>query len=358
MFADVYCPETLKPEQLDQYLAQGWFRMGQTIFTTNFLNFKNQLYSAVWLRVALNEFSKDKTHQKLMKRNAGFRIEIQKALITPEKEALYTAYKGNISFETSASLKTLLFGKTNHNVYNTHEITLYDGEKLIAAGFFDLGKASAAGISSFYDPAYKKYSLGKYMIYLKMDYCKKLELQYFYPGYFVPGYSMFDYKLEIGKPALQYLELTSNAWKPISSFSKTLSPLQLMHDKLSALKILLQKFKIASKLLKYEFFDANLIPELNGIELFDFPLFLYCLEFPGENLNPIVYDVRDQQFHWIQCRSVWTSNAVPSKGEIYASHVLKFEQGFFSSDIPETMAAMLLKEITSKTRTLKESPLT
>jgi leucyl-tRNA---protein transferase len=46
MFAQVHSPESLHPVELDRYLDNGWFRMGQTIFTTNFLNFNNELFSA------------------------------------------------------------------------------------------------------------------------------------------------------------------------------------------------------------------------------------------------------------------------------------------------------------------------
>ncbi len=68
-------------------------------------------------------------------------------------------------------------------------------------------------VSSIYDPAYKKYSLGKFMIYEKMLYCKDENFSYFYPGYFVPGYTMFDYKLEIGKPAIEYFDVHKKEWR-------------------------------------------------------------------------------------------------------------------------------------------------
>src|SRR5688572_26698452 len=240
MFAEVNCPEILASAALDKYLERGWFRMGQTIFTTNFLNFKNNLYSAIWLRLPLTAHSENKTQLKLFKKNSQFRIQIQAATITPEKEILFSNYRQSISFEASASIQTLLFGKSNtRNIYNTREISLFDDGKLIAVGYFDLGEKSAAGISSFYDPAYKKYSLGKYLIYLKIEYCKKLGLDYFYPGYFVPGYSLFDYKLDIGKSALEYLEFTSSKWKSIAAFSNASTPLQQMLDKLDALQRLL-----------------------------------------------------------------------------------------------------------------------
>lgn len=343
MFAQVHCPDTLAAEELDRYLEQGWFRMGQTIFTTNFLNFKTHLYSAIWLRIPLRDLSHDTTQKKLAKKNSRFRVEIRRALITPEKEALFSAYRQSIHFEASASLRALLFGKSIHNIYNTQEINIYDGNKLIAIGFFDLGKKSAAGISSFYDPAYKKYSLGKYLIYLKLEYCKNMDLEYFYPGYFVPGYPLFDYKLEIGKSVLEYLEFTSSKWKSIDEFTGNSAPLKVMEDKLTLLQQSLSEKGIQSQILKYEFFDANLIPELEGIVLFDFPLFLYCHGLPGE--TPIVFDIRDNQYHWIKCKSVWASTAMGNPDDMYSTHVLKFDQDMLASYSHETLSATIINEL-------------
>jgi arginine-tRNA-protein transferase len=350
MFAQVHCPEILAPEELDQYLEQGWFRMGQTIFTTNFLNFKSNFYSAVWLRISLRDFGNDNTQQKLLKKNSRFRVEIKRASITPAQEALFARYKQHISFDASASLHTLLFGKSNTNLYNTQEINLYDNDKLVAAGFFDLGKTSAAGISSFYDPDYKKFSLGKHLIYLKIAYCKQLGFQFFYPGYFVPGYPLFDYKLEIGKRVLQYLEFTSDQWKAISQFSQGTTPLQQMSDKLRILQHLLTKIGIESKILKYEFFDANLIPELEGIVLFDFPIFLSCVGLSEETL--IVFSVKEQLYHWVKCKSVWASTSA-SNPEIYSSHVFKFDYNIFSSEMPELISSAIVNELKSEGKVLR-----
>ena len=346
MFAEVHCPRVLHSDELDQYLARGWFRMGQTIFTTNFLNFRNNFYSSIWLRISLPEYTSDKTEQKLLKKNARFKMEIRPAAITPEKELLFLKNKKNISFDASTSLNTLLFGKADYNIYNTTEISLFDQGKLIAVGFFDIGKESAAGISSFYDPAYKKYSLGKYLIYLKIAYCKNMGLQYFYPGYFVPGYSLFDYKLEIGKPAIQFLEFPTLAWKRLDNFRLMNSPLHLMQEKLRELQTTLSKSGVDSRLLKYEFFDANLIPELEGIVLFDFPIFLSCTGLSEE--MPVVYDIRDAQFHLIRCKSVWASTTPSDSQDIYSSHVFKFDHGLFSNEHPQAMVSMILRELRSE----------
>lgn len=349
MFAQVHHPQKLLPGELDGYLEKGWFRMGQTIFTTNFLNFKHQLYSAVWLRIVLPELVHDRQWQKLEKRNAAFRTEVQTATITPAKEELYAKYKQGISFEVSSSLKELLYRNAIYDIYHTHEVCIYDGGKLIAAGFFDIGDKSGAGITSFYDPDYKKYSLGKYLIYLKMIYCRDLGLKFFYPGYFVPGYAFFDYKLGIGASALQYLDFSSQQWLPITQFSPERTPLRVMRHALFVLHNQLLQLRIENSVLLYEFFDANLIPELRDAGLFDFPVLLCFPDTENESVQTVVvYDPQDEKYRLIRCMSVWTSNLPDRNDGFYSSHLLKIIQELYTSALPEEMIAALLIEVKSR----------
>lgn len=202
----------LAPAQLDKFLSMGWFRMQQAIFTTGTLNFNGTMYEAVWLRVCLHDFTPGKKYKILSGKNKPFRTEIKPALITPAHEELFASYKENISFEAAPSLISLLQGGLDYNVYNTFMINVYDGDTLAGTGCFDLGCNSAAGIFSVYDPRYKKCSLGKYMIYEKMLYCQRENFSYFYPGYFVRGYPVFDYKIEIGQPAVEYFDPQKRSW--------------------------------------------------------------------------------------------------------------------------------------------------
>jgi leucyl-tRNA---protein transferase len=344
MFAQVHYLENLSGRELDRYLEQGWFRMGQTIFTTNFLHFKHRYYSAIWLRVVLKDLADDKTLQKLSKRNARFEMKVQPASLDVSKEELFARYKQAVSFETSPSLYHLLYGNAINNIYSTMEVCLYDQGRLIAVGLFDTGEHAAAGITSFYDPAYKKYSLGKYLIVLKMKYCKEYGYKHFYPGYFVPGYPFFNYKLELGASALEYLDLIKGSWLPVSSF--TLSPFNIMEQKLTALQQLLASGNIETRLFKYEFFDANLFPELKDAALFDFPLFLNCFTFHEDIITPmIVFDVRDNCYHLVQCRSIWASNLPVSKDEVYSWHLLKVEQEWLVTPLAEEVATRLSREL-------------
>jgi leucyl-tRNA---protein transferase len=347
MFAQVYIPETLQHQELDAYLESGWFRMGQTIFTTNFLHFQEKLYSAIWLRIVLKDLEEESTQVKLFKRNAVFRHEIKKAEVTPEKENLFERYRASVTFEASTSLTMLLMGKTStKTIYDTYEIDIYDGDKLIAIGYFDLGDRSAMGISSIYDPSYKKYSLGKYLIYLKIAHCKNLGMDYFYPGYFVPSYSYFDYKLTIGKAALQYLQLKSRQWKPIHEFTSEDIPIDIMSAKLTELQHLLDKEQLSGILFRYELFDANLIPSLSGAELFDYPMFIqHNNTATPESLGLIiVYDIHDAQYHALRCFSVWQHPSPNIQAGFYSDHLLKISEYIISASEPEILIEKLKHE--------------
>ena len=343
MFAQARYPESLSPVELDQFLERGWFRMGQSIFTTNFLNFKNQFYSAIWLRVDLSQFEGDNRLQKLLKTNSGFSVTIQQATLDHEKEDLYARYKASISFQASPSLDHLLFSRAVSNIYNTFEINVRHNTQLIACGFFDVGRKSAAGIASFYDPEYKKYSLGKYMIYLKMLHCKKLGFRYFYPGYFVPGYKLFDYKLDIGRQALEFLEMTSSQWHHISVYSGGHNPLGVMQQKLNDLKLRLTEYSINSLLFRYEHFDVNLLAELKGVELFDFPVFLHISSNVDDMANHvIVYDPRDRNYRFLHCRSVWISNQMKNTNDMYSLSLLQQEDVYYQTPDLEDMLERLV----------------
>jgi leucyl-tRNA---protein transferase len=350
MFAKSQSPQTLTAEALDDYLLRGWFRMGQTIFTTNFLNFKNEFYSAIWLRIDLARFSPDNTQKKIGKKNACFRTEVLPARANATQELLYEKYKKNISFEPSASLNTLLYGKSPYKIFDSFEVNVYDGDKLIATGFFDVGKNAAAGISSFYDPDYKKYSLGRYLIYLKIEHCRKLGLRYFYPGYFVPGYKFFDYKLTIGQSALEYLDLRSSRWLPIDNFSDDHVPLTAMWNKLTALHLPLLQAQIESRVLKYEYFDANLVPGLTEAELLDFPLVLWCQALESDGIiSLVIYEPESDQYKLLHCISVWSSGGGNSPEGFYSAHLLKAIGELTASRTAEDMAEILIAEIRSKT---------
>ncbi|HWB25358.1 MAG TPA: hypothetical protein VG738_07750 [Chitinophagaceae bacterium] len=339
MFASSESPQSITPSELDNYLARGWFRMNQTIFTTHFLHFNSKFYSAVWLRINISEYTPSAKHLSALKGIKNFTVEIKPAQVTRQHEILYEKYKTNIKFDAYSTLHQLLSGGRSYNIYNTWQVNICDRGKLIACGFFDTGKTSAEGIVSIYHPAYKKYSLGKCLIYTKIDYCTQNGLQYFYPGYVVPGYDAFDYKLGIGAPNLEYYNKAIAQWVQYYDLQGMYNPLADMHKNLAALQKILAEQQVNLNLLHYLFFDAKLNINFWNT-LLDYPVFL-LINAPGQRdivTTVVIYNITTKQYVLTECIPVYTMSDPSNNTSIFSSDVLNIHKEVYAEGNAGKMA--------------------
>ena len=300
MFGEKRYPESLSPEELDVYLANGWYRMGQSIFTTHFLCFEDQFYSAIWVRMPLKDYTFSKSLRKLIRRNYNkFDIRLQQAEITEEKEALYQTYKKDFPGQLAPTLEDSLHEGFEGNVFNTYETLVYDGDKLVAFSFFDLGEKSAASILGVYDYEYNKDSLGLFTVLLEMIFCINNGFELFYPGYVVPGNSRFDYKLRIGD--VDYFNLATRQWSNYKTLKEEEIPLLKMERKLKKVQSLFQGHDFEAHYYYYPLFEANLFGYWNA-PYFDFPnLLLLKYDNDKKNYLAIVFDPREDAFQLLGC---------------------------------------------------------
>ena len=206
----------IRGDALDFYLAQGYYRMQQDLFTCQFVPFGGHLYTAHWLRLHLGSVQWGPEQRRLLRRNARLVATVCPFGLTEEYEDLYARYRAAITFDAAPTVAAVLLGEATHNIFNTWSIELRDEGRLVAAGIFDRGHRSLAGILNFYDPTYHKHSLGKYLLLLKTDYARRLQLDYYYPGYLVHNYPKFDYKLFACAAATEVFDSISGQWRAFS----------------------------------------------------------------------------------------------------------------------------------------------
>lgn len=215
IYYDTLSPDTLSGDQLDQLLALGWYRMHQSIFATSHVEL-GELFRVHWLRFPISSLGNSKSIGRIRKKNKSFRFEIEDFYgISPAHSELHQRYRASIDFNGANSIEESLFGGVyaGHNIFITKCISVFDGDKLIAGGYFDLGKGSAASILHFFDPEYKSCSLGKYLILGTIDYLQSKGYTWYYPGYVVEGLSKMNYKLFLGKDKAQYFDPEFILWK-------------------------------------------------------------------------------------------------------------------------------------------------
>lgn len=206
---------------LDTLLSQGCYRMHQDIFTTDLILNGHTIHYVFWLRYPLHKFCFDKKPQKLICVNSRFEIKTREFYISKELEDLYQLYFAKTDFDAPPTIQDFLFGNVaaaSHpgNLFDSEVIEIREGGKLIAAGIYDNGLIAMAGIMNFYDPAYKKYSLGKYLMLLKIQHAIKAHMQYYYPGYIAYGFDKFDYKLFPNQNLAEIFDSKKKVWLPYS----------------------------------------------------------------------------------------------------------------------------------------------
>ena len=213
----IYDPKKYSGRMFDQFLAMGWYRMKQKIFTTTHNQYGNgpeNINRVWWLRYNVNELSAHDSHKRLKRKSARFEITIEKFHDNSLEELdLYDIYRSDIDFDGYESLNEYLYGgEKMSSKYNTYAIRIKDNSKLIAVGLFDKGLDSVASGIHFYDHSYSKYSLGKLLILKTVEFLKENNMQWYYPGYIVVGKPKLDYKLFLGKDKAQYFDYESKSW--------------------------------------------------------------------------------------------------------------------------------------------------
>ena len=280
MITEIHYPKTLAPEKLDEYLARGWFRMGSMIFTCHFLCFENGLFSAVWIRLPLTDYTFRKSLRKIINKNKKkFNVFVRKAKFDAEKNDLYQLHKSRFEGYIAPTLKDSLFGSGDkRDLYDTWETCIYDGDKLIAASFFDLGSDSLASIMGLYDPDYEKHSLGIYTMLLEIQFGQAHQMQYYYPGYIVPSYNRFDYKKRIG--ATEFYNLTTKSWEETSDIDYNNLPAETLFEKLGIVEKELEILGINNRRYIYQLYDKKLFG-FDDMDYFRAPLFLKIAVYPS-----------------------------------------------------------------------------
>lgn len=224
MFVDPGYIEQIAPvsgKKLDYLLEQGFYRIGDKIFTTEYAIIDEALHQVFWLRINLAKVGSNSTITKCQKTLKKFSVNITQAAITQEFEDLFKLYKGGIDFNFSESIASYLMPVEPTPVFDSRMIEIRDAGKLIALGYFDVGHQSIAGIMNMYNPKYKKFSLGKCLMWLKLNYAMQQNMPYYYTGYISLQNTKFDYKLFPNTDAIEVYIPALQAWQPYNAYQKS-----------------------------------------------------------------------------------------------------------------------------------------
>lgn len=341
MFTEKLYLDHLPPAVLDHYLAKGWYRMGQSMFTCRFLMFRGNLYPSIWVRLPLEGYSFGKRLRKIYNRNISrFKVVTRPGKIDMEKERLYQRYRKNFQGRLAPSLKVSLLDEGNANLFNTYETCIYDGAELIGFSFFDLGKDSIASILGVYHPDYGKYSLGFFTMLMEISFGLENGFKFFYPGYIVPGYPKFDYKTRIGQ--VEFFDERTNRWIPGETFSFDDLPTVQMRKKLEEVAERLTEWGVACKLALYPPYEANLIGYWI-MDYLEYPLILDCPLPESPVRLALAFDTTKSMYRLFRC------SVYDDLSDFFHAHIAESQ-----SDIPFQLELLIKEETLAESKSAEE----
>jgi arginyl-tRNA--protein-N-Asp/Glu arginylyltransferase len=333
-------------EEYDNLLARGWFRSTGIIYKSEIVCMNEAVFSVEHIRIAMQRNVLKKRHRKLLRQNdARFRVVVGRPYTDERLEELYSAQVSRFRAFVHRSLKDIIHDDSHLGRFSTKQLSVYEGQKLIAVSYFDLGKKAMASIMCLFDPEYHKCSLGIYTMLKEMEYGLGRGVEYYYPGYVLDKPSPFDYKLTVGD--CEWMD-TNAVWYEKDDRPVSQTKGELIRSKISALRADLSEMGIETTLKIYPYFTIGQVMR-NNKKLLNMPCYirfmyqdrLYAASYDTELDEYFVFKPAEaKELDFVQ--QLILSNDYEN-GEAYDLRVIK------------TMSRMHLDEWLSKVRSTPEN---
>jgi len=203
----------MAPRVLDTLLADGWRLLGYSVIRHNFAVCRGRICRTIPLRVRLDrplDFSK--SQRQVLRRSAGLEVHCAPIEITPDKEALFLLHSKRFQDRQPLSVYSFLHPRAYAVPVAGMEFSVFDKGRLIACSYMHIGEQAVSGTYCFFDPEYRRQSLGTLTMLLELQLAHGMGKRYYYHGYCYDVPSEFDYKLNLHN--LEAMDWKTGLWAP------------------------------------------------------------------------------------------------------------------------------------------------
>lgn len=200
------------PAEHDRFLADGWRHFGRQFFRYNLALYEDEIRLVIPLRIRISEFRRAQSQERIRRRNSDVEVFVGPVNITPEILDLFDRHKQRFKQHTPESIFTFIAERPEDEPCETYQQTLRLGNRLVAAGFFDVGERSVSAIYTAFDPDETRRSLGVFTILKEIEFAVEKGMKFYYLGYSYSGRSFYDYKKRFhGTEAFEW----NGDWSPV-----------------------------------------------------------------------------------------------------------------------------------------------
>src|SRR5262245_14494206 len=203
----------VSPEQMDSLWALGWRHFGNYFFRYSASHHWGGFRTVMPLRIDLSKFAPSRSQKRAMSRNRDLHVVIRETVIDGVKEELFYRHRERFKDNVPDSIYDFLTKAPSVEPCPNQEICVYDGDRLLAASFLDIGAQSTSAVYAMFEPSESKRSLGVFTMLEAIRRSRELGCRYYYPGYAYREPSVYDYKKNFaGSEYYDWIE----GWRPFT----------------------------------------------------------------------------------------------------------------------------------------------
>ncbi|HEY7218980.1 MAG TPA: arginine-tRNA-protein transferase [Candidatus Binatia bacterium] len=196
---------------MDAFWAKGWRHFGIIFVRYRTSLHGTKQFTVLPLRIDLRRFALSRSQKRVLAKNQDTEVMLRPAFIDEQKERLFDKHRLRFNENVPSSLSDFLSPHPAEVPCATLELCVYLGKKLIGVTFLDLGERATSAVYAIFDPAEAKRSVGIFMMLRSIQFSRKRDCRYYYPGYAYREPFSYDYKKRF--TGLEYLDWDLG-WKP------------------------------------------------------------------------------------------------------------------------------------------------
>lgn len=194
MINEYFIAGSVGASEMDLLWTQGWRHFGTYFFRYSIADHEGSLCHVLPLRLKLANFNLSRSQERVLKRNRDVEVVIRDAVIDPAKEALFLRHRERFRQNVPDSLNDFMSACPATVPCRNQEICVYEGDRLMAASFLDIGEEATSAVYAAFEPTEARRSLGIFTMLCAIEKSRALGCRYYYPGYAYREPSMYDYK--------------------------------------------------------------------------------------------------------------------------------------------------------------------
>lgn len=203
---------SVTPAEHDRLLAHGWRHFGQHFFRYNLELYNGEIQLVIPLRIRLSDHRLSASQERVLRKNSDVEVSVGPVNVSAEVIDLFSRHKRRFKAHIPKSIYTFLAKPPDDEPCETRQLSVRLGDRLLAAGFFDIGDRSVSAIYTTFDPDETHRGLGIFTILKELEFAAAKGKELYYLGYSYNGHSFYDYKKRFhGTEAFDW----NAAWLPV-----------------------------------------------------------------------------------------------------------------------------------------------